>query len=70
MCSANTDLITLQWVETQLYPYSDFNIYHQCRDFDALLDWTTKISVDQELWTKQDRPKGVKQAPAMKELLD
>ncbi|KIN08640.1 hypothetical protein OIDMADRAFT_107231 [Oidiodendron maius Zn] len=44
MCSENTDFITLQWVEAQFYPYPDFNVYHQCRDIDSLLDWTTKTS--------------------------
>lgn len=70
MCSANTDVITLQWVETQYFPFQDFNVNHQCRDFDALLDWTIENIVEEEMWVNQRRPKGIKQVPAPKELLD
>lgn len=70
MCSANTDVITLQWVETQFFPFPDFNVNHQCRDFDTLLDWTMQNSVDEKMWVKQSRPKGIKEVPAPKEMLD
>ena len=39
MCRANVNVITHDWVETTARPYADFNILHQCRDFEALLDW-------------------------------
>jgi hypothetical protein len=70
MCTANTDMITLQWVETQFYPFPDFNVNHPCRDFDALVDWAAESTVDQTLWKEQGRPKGVKEVPAPRELLD
>jgi hypothetical protein len=52
------------------YPFPDFNVNHQFRDFDALVDWAVESTVDQTLWKKQDRPKGVKEVPAPMELLD
>jgi hypothetical protein len=63
-------MYTLQWMETQGYPFPDFNINHQCRDFDALLDWAIKSSVDLDMWVERKRPKGVKNVPADQELLD
>ena len=68
MCSANTDIVTLQWVEKQFYPFPDFNVNHQCRDFDALLDWAMENSVDVEMWMTQERPKEIDVVPASKEM--
>lgn len=68
MCSANTDIVTLQWVEKQLYPFPDFNVNHQCRDFDALLKWTMENSVDEDMWTNQKRPKKTNIVSASREM--
>ncbi|KAE8446179.1 hypothetical protein EG329_012404 [Mollisiaceae sp. DMI_Dod_QoI] len=72
MCTGNTDLYTLNWMETQGYPFPDFNINHQCRDFDALVEWRKREGVDIEKWVKMKKPEGVKQvepSEGIKELL-
>lgn len=56
MCTANVDLITSNWVEGQRLPFPDFNINHQCRDFDTIRDWHTMNEVKSELYEKVWRP--------------
>ncbi|KAH7411456.1 hypothetical protein BKA64DRAFT_618436 [Cadophora sp. MPI-SDFR-AT-0126] len=63
MCNANTDLITLQWMEKQDNPFPDFSINHQCRDFNALADWRDKNAVDMKKWDKMKKTVGVKEVP-------
>ncbi|KAG4438818.1 hypothetical protein IFR05_005709 [Cadophora sp. M221] len=63
MCNANTDLITLQWMETQDNPFPDFSINHQCRDFNALVDWRERNAVDMKKWDEMRKPVGVKEVP-------
>ncbi|KAK6535803.1 hypothetical protein TWF281_000054 [Arthrobotrys megalospora] len=46
MCSVSVDLISSNWVETQKSPYPDFNVAHQCRDFDAIMGWAQKQQSD------------------------
>ncbi|KAH7355385.1 hypothetical protein BKA65DRAFT_582307 [Rhexocercosporidium sp. MPI-PUGE-AT-0058] len=67
MCNANTDLITLQWMETQDNPFPDFSINHRCRDFNALVDWREKNAVDMEKWDEMTKPVGVKEVPLPEE---
>ena len=45
MCSANVDVYTHFWTNTNDNTFSDFNINRQCRDFDAILNWQEKTSV-------------------------
>jgi len=70
MCTANTDLYTLNWMETQGYPFPDFNINHQCRDFGALLEWRKENGVDIDMWVAMEKPANVNQIPAPQEILD
>ncbi|KAK0119402.1 hypothetical protein ONS95_010854 [Cadophora gregata] len=67
MCNANTDLITLQWMEKQDNPFPDFSINHQCRDFNVLADWRDKNAVDMNKWDKMKKPVGVKEVPLPQE---
>ena len=54
-CTASVDIITQKWVDQQYHPFPDFNIYHQCRDFEAILDWQIKNRVtDKFNWTRPD----------------
>lgn len=64
MCNANTDLVTMQWMETQSHPFPDFSINHQCRDFDTLVKWRKENSVDIDMWVEMKKPQGVKEVPA------
>ena len=66
MCNANVDIITHHWVDVQKHPFPDFNINHQCRDFEAVLKWqeenvvdpvkyqTLRRPVDEEPWIMSD----------------
>ena len=38
-CSASVDLITFNWVETQKGGFPDFYVAHQCRDYEATMEW-------------------------------
>jgi len=50
MCSADTGIISYDWVSGWEVPFPDFNTYHKCRNFDAILDWTTnhRIRIPQD----------------------
>ena len=39
MCNANTEMITMTWMEEQENPWPDFNIQKKCIDFEALKAW-------------------------------
>ncbi|KAH8602871.1 hypothetical protein B0O99DRAFT_560560, partial [Bisporella sp. PMI_857] len=67
ICTTNTDLNTMNWMETQHHPFPDFSINHQCRDFGALVAWRKENSVDMEKWHAMQKPEGVKEVPVMKE---
>jgi hypothetical protein len=53
--------------ETQLEPFPDFTINHQCRDFDTLLQWRKDNSLDMDMWYNMTKPESVKEVPAPKE---
>ena len=64
---SNTDLSTLQWMEGQSHAAPDFNINHQCRDFDALLEWRKENSVDMGMWKAMKKPEDAVVVTAQKE---
>jgi hypothetical protein len=39
MCQSDVTMVTYDWVEGLDDPYPNFNIPHQCRDFEKILDW-------------------------------
>lgn len=46
MCTATTDPILHYWVDISEEPFPNFDDTHKCRDFDTILDWQMKNSVD------------------------
>jgi hypothetical protein len=66
VCTANTDLVILNWRETQSNPFPDFSTNNQCRDFNTLVQWRKDNSVDIEKWIAIKKPDGVRQVPAPK----
>jgi len=72
MCSANVDVVTHNWVETQRNPFPDFSINHQCRDFEAVLQWQEENKVPDAAAkvTLMERPAESEFLPAPKKLLD
>jgi len=39
MCNADVGVVTYDWVEDFGGPYPDFNTWHQCRNYDKILEW-------------------------------
>lgn len=75
-CNANTEVLTLTWVEDRQVPWPDFSVNRKCRDFNALVDWQRENAVDADKfdampvptnafvwpapWKKQDYELGIK----------
>ncbi|PVH94102.1 hypothetical protein DM02DRAFT_661360 [Periconia macrospinosa] len=38
MCEADSSLITYNWLKNHYYPHPNFNVEHQCRNYDRLLE--------------------------------
>lgn len=59
MCSANGDIITNVWVETQDHPFPDFNVNKRCRDYNAFVDWHHENQIeDMEKYSQMRIPEG------------
>ncbi|KAF3384622.1 hypothetical protein F1880_002188 [Penicillium rolfsii] len=75
-CNANTEVLTLDWVDDRQAPWPDFSVNRKCRDFNALRDWQRENAVDADKfdampvpadafvwpapWKKQDYELGIK----------
>jgi len=46
MCDADASLITYNWLRNHYYPHPNFNVEHQCRDYDRLLEIAEERKVD------------------------
>lgn len=57
MCTANTHLVTLTWIENRDESRPDFNINRRCRDFDTLMNWQRGRRVNSEKWQHVPVPK-------------
>ena len=64
MCNANVDLITFNWMETQERPFPDFNIKHQCRDFETVRRWQENNAIEMEKWIAMKKPEDAISIPA------
>ncbi|KAH3631723.1 hypothetical protein KXW27_001596 [Aspergillus fumigatus] len=56
-CNANTEFLTLNWVEDRQAPWPDFSVNRKCRDFNALLDWQHSNAVDPDKFDRMPVPK-------------
>ncbi|KAL4783505.1 hypothetical protein BJX76DRAFT_357889 [Aspergillus varians] len=56
-CNANTEVLTLAWVEDRHPPWPDFSVNRKCRDFQALVDWQRDNAVDYDKFDKMPLPK-------------
>lgn len=71
MCHSDLDIITHNWVhndripEPKERPFPDFNVVKQCRDFDAILEWTKENAVKNlnEKWNALRIPSGMQLVP-------
>ncbi|KAL8832369.1 MAG: hypothetical protein Q9170_004905 [Blastenia crenularia] len=60
MCHADVGVVTYKWVAGRSRPYPDFNTWHQCRDFQEVLQWVKDKQLKEE---KGGPPVGWKYAP-------
>ncbi|KUL81483.1 hypothetical protein ZTR_10424 [Talaromyces verruculosus] len=58
MCSASTDVYTHIWTDTLDHPFPDFNIDHQCKNYETVLEWQRENALDQEAFEALRRPEG------------
>ncbi|KAF7181872.1 hypothetical protein CNMCM7691_001169 [Aspergillus felis] len=56
-CNANTEFLTLNWVEDRQAPWPDFSVNRKCRDFNALVDWQRNNAVDADKFDQMPVPK-------------
>lgn len=56
MCNANTDVYSHFWTDTFQHPFPDFNIPHQCKNFDSILSWQRKNALDEERFVGLQKP--------------
>ncbi|KAG1733895.1 uncharacterized protein EDB91DRAFT_1238504 [Suillus paluster] len=45
MCRGDVAMLTYDWVEGSLDPLPNFNVPHQCRNFEKILDWVDEHRV-------------------------
>jgi hypothetical protein len=64
MCTGNTDVLTFNWMETQKWPFPDFFVNHQCRDFDAIVRWQEENALPLMMGRNITRPPGAREIPA------
>ncbi|OAA36116.1 hypothetical protein BBO_08288 [Beauveria brongniartii RCEF 3172] len=63
-CAANTEVLTLAWVESRDVPWPDFSVNRQCRDFDTLVKWQQEHAVDADKFDKMPVPENAFKWPA------
>lgn len=49
MCGGDVTMITHDWVEGRTEPFADFNVPHQCRNFEKILNWVDEHRVHSKL---------------------
>ena len=69
MCEASVDIVTYNWMVGQQYPFPDFNLHHQCRDFEAILQWRKEHEVDGALYETIRPPEDIVLVRPPKELI-
>ena len=69
VCHADVEVHTYNWVETQRYPFPDFNIRRQCRDHGAVVEWLREEGshVEREVLLGIKKPVGVVELPISEE---
>lgn len=46
MCDADASLITYNWIKNHYAPKPNFNVQHQCRNYNHILDTARKFKAD------------------------
>ncbi|KNG80950.1 hypothetical protein ANOM_011107 [Aspergillus nomiae NRRL 13137] len=56
-CNANTEVLTLAWVDDRKAPWPDFSVNRKCRDFQALVNWQRENAVDPDKFDRMPIPR-------------
>ncbi|KAI9755572.1 MAG: Transcription initiation factor TFIID subunit 5 [Chaenotheca gracillima] len=64
MCTASTDVLTFDWMETQARPFPQFTRNAKCRDFGTLQKFQEENTIELDKWIALKKPEGVMQVPA------
>jgi hypothetical protein len=56
LCNANTAVYPHFWTDTVEYPWPDFDIPHQCRDFSAVKQWQEEKALNQHDFSNLTKP--------------
>lgn len=60
LCTADTGMITYEWVEDNEHPFPDFGVMRECRGWRQLVEWRDEKAVDLETYRAWRKPEGVK----------
>ncbi|KAJ2976378.1 hypothetical protein NQ176_g4989 [Zarea fungicola] len=62
-CYGDTGLITFHWVKGNPVPYPDFNTWHQCRDPEAILEWSKQREAPVTVPVRKERFEWIVEMP-------
>ena len=51
MCDADANLITYNWIKNHYAPHPNFNVQHQCRDYNRLLEVAAEHKLDGSMFS-------------------
>lgn len=63
-CQGSLDVLTFEWMETQDWPWPDFFVNRQCRNFESIVNWQDDHSLPLMMGRNLTRPEGAKEIPA------
>lgn len=55
MCQGDVGIVTSSWVHGYHVPYPDFSVWHKCRKFEPLMEYTAQHQVNEEIVPPEDR---------------
>ncbi|TVY78361.1 hypothetical protein LSUE1_G007173 [Lachnellula suecica] len=58
MCTSSTDIFTHIWIDSLEHPWPDFQINHQCKNFDAIAEWQKENAMDEKALSELTKPEG------------
>ncbi|KAL5114926.1 hypothetical protein ACEQ8H_007173 [Pleosporales sp. CAS-2024a] len=56
MCDADGALVTYNWQKNHYYPHPNFNVEHQCRDYNRLLEFSEQRRLEGSLLRPEGKP--------------
>lgn len=56
MCNANTEMLKLDWIESQTSSFPDFSVHRKCKDINSLIKWRDDHRVDIEKYRAMKKP--------------